>query len=55
MLAAARYPTTKRELIKALERITPKRIQIYEGEALKQVPPVRELERQSAAVVVLTC
>ena len=53
MLTKIDAPRTKRELITALEKSQPKRIEVFEGTSLKRVPSIRELEKGNASVIVL--
>jgi len=55
MLRTKTAPKTIRDLIKALAGLSPQtKIEIYEAETLKDIPPRYLLENKNATVIVLT-
>ena len=54
MLSTKTAPKTIRDLIKALVGLSPQtKIEIYEAETLKDIPPRYLLENKKATVIVL--
>ena len=55
MLSTKTAPKTIRDLIKALAGLSPHtKIEIYEQETLKDIPPRYLLENKKATVIILT-
>jgi hypothetical protein len=55
MLSTKTAPKTIRDLIKALAGLSPQtKVEVYEAETLKDIPPRYLLESKKATVIILT-
>ncbi|WP_428969204.1 hypothetical protein ACQR50_16940 [Sphingomonas sp. Xoc002] len=53
MLTKSISPKTKAELIRALQAATFRKVEVFEGERLNDLPTIDRLRRESATVIVL--
>lgn len=54
MLTKSISPKTKAELIRALQAATFRKVEVFEGERLSQLPSIDQLKKAATVVVLLT-